>query len=302
MHGTALTRTQWTRRTASRRHADAGAEKLAVPALDARARAHRSGWRASRLVEAVGATGRGGGALYTGRGPVCGTIMRGAGGCGGPATAGGAGDAAQTPEAGARLARKLSERSSLEAEIDGGATTAAGGATRAAQQAGAAIEAEIAGAAGGAACSGPLRRREHPPAGRWRNWLATGAAGAEIEGAPEAALAAGLLTTEEANHRGPRHHRRRRCRRRRRRRRFFLLRNRFQHISRPGDVRQINLGLDFFFAAQRARGPRRRELCFGRAAEWIRTFSASCSSSELEWVFFSVTPTMPAACREWLCF
>ena len=30
---------------------------------------------------------------------------------------------------------------------------------------------------------------------------------------------------------------------------------------------------------------------------WIRTFSASCSSSELEWVFFSVTPTTVSASR-----
>ena len=30
---------------------------------------------------------------------------------------------------------------------------------------------------------------------------------------------------------------------------------------------------------------------------WARTFSASCSSSELEWVFFSVTPTMGSASR-----
>ena len=30
---------------------------------------------------------------------------------------------------------------------------------------------------------------------------------------------------------------------------------------------------------------------------WIRTFSASCSSSELEWVFFSVTPTIGRASR-----
>jgi hypothetical protein len=45
---------------------------------------------------ATGATGRGGGALYTGRGPVCGTIMRGAGGCGGPVTTGAAGRGAAT--------------------------------------------------------------------------------------------------------------------------------------------------------------------------------------------------------------
>ena len=30
---------------------------------------------------------------------------------------------------------------------------------------------------------------------------------------------------------------------------------------------------------------------------WTRTFSASCSSSELEWVFFSVTPTIGSASR-----
>jgi hypothetical protein len=41
-------------------------------------------------------------------------------------------------------------------------------------------------------------------------------------------------------------------RRYRRRNRFLLLRNRLQHISRTRDVRQINLGLDFFFAANRA--------------------------------------------------
>jgi len=45
------------------------------------------------------------------------------------------------------------------------------------------------------------------------------------------------------------------------------LRDGFQHIAGPGDVRQIDLGLDFFFAAQWARGPGRRRLRFGRAAD-----------------------------------
>ena len=49
-------------------------------------------------------------------------------------------------------------------------------------------------------------------------------------------------------------------------RRFLLLRNGFQHITRPGNVRQIDLGPDFFFAAQRARGTGGRRLRFGRAA------------------------------------
>jgi len=47
---------------------------------------------------------------------------------------------------------------------------------------------------------------------------------------------------------------------------FFLLRDGSEHIPRPGDVRQIDLGLDFFFAVRRARGFGRRRLLFGRAA------------------------------------
>ena len=35
---------------------------------------------------------------------------------------------------------------------------------------------------------------------------------------------------------------------------------------------------------------------------WTRTFSASCSSNELEWVFFSVTPTSGSASRMALLF
>jgi len=47
---------------------------------------------------------------------------------------------------------------------------------------------------------------------------------------------------------------------------LFLLRDGLEHVSRPGDVREIDLGLDFFFAAQRTRGSGgwRR---LGRAAE-----------------------------------
>jgi hypothetical protein len=48
---------------------------------------------------------------------------------------------------------------------------------------------------------------------------------------------------------------------------FFLLRDCFQYISRPRDVRQINLGLDFFFAARGARSFARRGRRFGRAAD-----------------------------------
>jgi hypothetical protein len=45
------------------------------------------------------------------------------------------------------------------------------------------------------------------------------------------------------------------------------LRNRFEHIPWPGNVREINLGLDFFFAAQGARRFGWRCLRFRRAAQ-----------------------------------
>jgi len=50
-------------------------------------------------------------------------------------------------------------------------------------------------------------------------------------------------------------------------RRLFLLGNGFENVPRAGDVRQVNLGFDFFFAAQRAGwlGPVSRR--FGQAAE-----------------------------------
>jgi len=48
---------------------------------------------------------------------------------------------------------------------------------------------------------------------------------------------------------------------------FFLLGNSPEHISRPGNVRQIDLGLDFLFAARRPGKFGRRRLPFGRAAD-----------------------------------
>jgi hypothetical protein len=49
-----------------------------------------------------------------------------------------------------------------------------------------------------------------------------------------------------------RHDRRCRTRRGRRRDSFFPLRNRLQHIPGTGNVRQIDFGFDFFFAAKPA--------------------------------------------------
>jgi len=51
-------------------------------------------------------------------------------------------------------------------------------------------------------------------------------------------------------------------RRRRSRCRFLFLRDGAQDIARTRNMRQIDLGFDFFFTAQRARGPGRRTLRF----------------------------------------
>jgi hypothetical protein len=59
----------------------------------------------------------------------------------------------------------------------------------------------------------------------------------------------------------------RRCRPNRGCSRFLLLRDRLQHISRPGNMRQIDLGLDLFFAARRARGAGGRRLRLRRATD-----------------------------------
>jgi hypothetical protein len=60
----------------------------------------------------------------------------------------------------------------------------------------------------------------------------------------------------------------RRARRRWRRSSFLALRNRLQHIPRTGNVGKINFGLDFFFAAKRARTRlTRRRRTFRRGTE-----------------------------------
>src|SRR5205807_1734196 len=156
----------------------------------------------------AGGAGRGGGALYTGRGPVCGTIMRGAGGCGAAAT-GGADGRGVLGAAGAA--------GGAEAVIDG-AVGAGGGST----------------AGGGAA-------------GR------TGGAGA--------AAASFFCVIAFSTSPG----------------REICDRSIFVLISSsPRSVR-----------AARADG----DCASDEPRMWARTFSASWSSSELEWVFFSVTPT-----------
>ena len=89
---------------------------------------------------------------------------------------------------------------------------------------------------------------------------------------------------------------RRRCRTRRssrcgRRSRLLVSDNGFQNISGLGDVRQVDLGLDLFWPGMGGRDALAEPCPSPEPRKCARTLSASKSSSELEWVFFSVTPT-----------
>jgi hypothetical protein len=236
-------------------------------------------------MDATGATGRGGGALYTGRGPVCGTIMRGAGGCGGPETTGGAGGrGAATGGWGAADAEIVGATGDA-----GGATIAAGGGVGRGAATGPAVEAEIAGAVGATLVA--FSATGGTTAGRGAIGVAVGA---ETEGTPGGGVgrATGGATTGLATTAG-------------------------------GDAGRTGAGAaaSFFCVIAFSTSPG-REMCdksilvlisssprSGRAARadgdcasdeprrCTLTFSASCSSSELEWVFFSVTPTMGSVSR-----
>jgi hypothetical protein len=224
----------------------------------------------------IGTPGRGGGALYTGRGPVCGTIMRGAGGCGAAATGGIAGRGATGVAAGG-----------AEAVIDGAAggwaTTAGGAGGRggtaigAAGLTGAAVFSTggtIAGRGGAVAGDGTGAAGGVGLATRGATiGLATADGGVAGRGATGGAAAASFrcvmaLSTSPG---------REMCERS-----ILVLIS-----SSPRSVRA-----DFAADAGASDEPRR----------WARTFSASCSSRELECVFFSVTPTIVNTSRMALLF
>jgi len=235
-------------------------------------------------MDATGATGRGGGALYTGRGPVCGTIMRGAGGCGGPATTGGRGAAAGGWGA-------------ADAEIvgaaggDGGVTTEAGeGVGRGGAATGAAVEAEIDGAVGVTLAG--FSARGAATAGR-AGGITGVAVAAGIEGTPGGGVGranggatAGLATNAGGAGRtgaGAAAS-------------FFCV---IALSTSPGREMFDKSILVLISSSPRSgRAARADGACASdEPRRWIRTFSASCSSSELEWVFFSVTPTMGSVSR-----
>ena len=174
--------------------------------------------------------------------------MRGAGGCGGAATAGGAGG--RGAAAGGCGAAEAVAAGACGGAGAGGGVTGRGGAGTVCAAAGGA------GAAGGGA------------AGLSAAGATTCGRGAGGGGATVGCWRRRRWSCGRCRRRRSRLGRnRRRCRSNRGRSRFLLLRDCFQHISRPGDVRQIDLGLDFFFAALSARGAGRRGLRLGRPTE-----------------------------------
>jgi len=210
--------------------------------------------------------------------------MRGAGGCGGPATTGGRG--AATGGCGAADAEIVGATGDA-----GGATTAAGGGVGRAAAIGATVEAEIDGAVGvtlaGFSATGAAT------AGRAGGTTGVAVA-AGIEGTPGGGVgrAAGGATAGRAT-----------------------------IVGGAGGRTGAGAAASFFCVIALSTSPGREMFDksilvlisssprSGRAARadgacasdeprrWIRTFSASCSSSELEWVFFSVTPTMGSVSR-----
>jgi hypothetical protein len=216
------------------------------------------------------------GALYTGRGPVCGTIMRGAGGgaaAGRIATAAAGGALAETTGGAAaggacaagdgvsgRTGGALAGDDVVVDDAAGGATTRAGttGVTEAAAV-------PITGFIAGGAATGRLT-----PAGATTGFSAGGCVtgGATARGAGGAATASFRCVIAFSTSPG----------------REMFERSIFVLISSsPRNPRELDLPAGDEPSAEERR--------------YTRTFSASCSSRELECVFFSVTPTSARVSR-----
>jgi hypothetical protein len=233
-----------------------------------------------------GCTGGGAGrrgALYTGRGPVCGTIMRGAGGGGGAdgrAATGATGgvlavtDGGGTTEGICAAGGGMSGRATggavgadVAGDIAGGATTARGGVTGIAGDTatGGAGVGATSFAGGGATVVGRLT----PASGAATSFSGTcntgGAAGRGAAGGGTASLRCVMAFSTSPG-------------------REMLDRSIFVLISSsPRMPRELDLVEE--------------EVPSAEERMYTRTFSASCSSRELECVFFSVTPTSGSVSR-----
>jgi hypothetical protein len=229
--------------------------------------------------------------LYTGRGPVCGTIMRGAGGCGGPATGGGgtggrvatggAGGgtgattggatgfstgAATTAGGGGGTTKGRGGAATGAAGGVGGATGFSGGAITAGRTGGAAGVDEIAGRGGGAAGVGEI-------AGGTAGF--GGAGGATAGLATIGGGAGGRIGAAAAS--------------------FFWV---MAFSTSPGrEMWERSILVLISSSPRRGRAVLAACVCSAEPRMWARTFSASWSSIELECVFFSDTPTSGSASR-----
>ncbi len=229
-----------------------------------------------------GGAGRGGGALYTGRGPVCGTIMRGAGVCGAAATGGAAGRG---------VLGATGAAGDAEAAIDGvagadGVTTAAGGGAGRGDGATTVGGAGGTGTAGFSAAGGTIAGRA---AIAGVCGAETGACGADVA-AGTAGFAGGATTVGLGGAGGGAGRGGGAAAAS-----FFWV---MAFSTSPGREMCDRSILVFISSSPRSvRAARADDCASDEPRMWARTFSASCSSSELEWVFFSVTPTRGSASR-----
>jgi hypothetical protein len=210
--------------------------------------------------------------LYTGRGPVCGTIMRGAGGPGAATTGGGVGRGAAGGGTGADAVMEGTDAGGGTTAAGGGAGRAAAGATGATGATGFSSGATTTGRAGGTtgdATGAGAGGTGLGAGGATAGFAATGTGGVGRAGGATASFCCVMALSTSPG-------------------REMCERSILVLIS--SSVRKGRAALAA--GADASDEPRR----------WARTFSASWSSSELECVFFSVTPTMDSTSRMALLF
>ena len=212
--------------------------------------------------------------------------MRGAGGCGGPATAGGvagrcaAGGADEAATEGAAGTDGATVGATGGAEGRGGCAAGTGGAGAETEGAGRSTGADTTGGRGagagtvgaggcGAAAGGCAATGEAGfAAGGTTAGLATTGTGGAGTGRTGGAAAASF---------------------------FWVI----AFSTSPGrEMCDKSILVLISSSPRKGRAERADDVCASAEPRmWARTFSASCSSSELEWVFFSVTPTSGSASR-----
>jgi hypothetical protein len=223
--------------------------------------------------------------LYTGLGPVCGTIIRGAGGAGGAAAAAGAAGRGGTGGVCGGV-----EAATEDGAGDGGTITAAGGAGGTAGRGGAATEG--AGGATGFSAGGATIAGRGAAGGIGAAAGVDGAAGTGVGFAGAGGATAGLATTGGAAGRGVGGGAADS---------FFCV---IAFSTSPGRE-MCDRSILVLISSSPRNGREVRAAGDCASAEpriWARTFSASWSSMELECVFFSVTPTSGSASRMALLF